>query len=463
MSLPGKRIVQQTFDDVVKENIEDLELEPAEAIADAIEQFEAQGIELNNIVTDLVITEGATSWYPVVCAMQSLQTIDIQDTQALYKLVTMLRSECDKSLAHRVLAAQRSTGFETLFNIISKLPLEAIESRRLLLEVFCSFLAGQPDLVTEEAMEAFLDSCRSDDKDICLYGVRLVRLSCIMHETNRQTFVSKGVVPLLAGVLRTHKTDEAIVREVCQTFRTLTLDDDPRVPFGKAHDHAKMIVTEAGALELLLDVALSHKSDAVLADIFATLGRLAVRNEFCQKIVDLGGLTLMLDLLTRNIKHKVIVTNIIGVFKAIAGNDNVKVAITKSDAPAIIVSAIDHHQTSEALCANSCACLATISLRNPENVKRIMECHGHTAVIQCMKLHPNSTQVQKQACMAIRNLVSRTRENNEAILGLGAEELINRAMTVPDCKDEAKAALRDLDCNVELTIRWKGERGQISQ
>ena len=89
-----------------------------------------------------------------------------------------------------------------------------------------------------------------------------------------------------------------------------------------------------------------------------------------------------------------IVTNIIGVFKAIAGNDNVKVAITKSEAPAIIVEAMDHHQSSEALCANSCACLATISLRNPHNVKRIMECHGHTAVIQCMKVHPDSSKVQ---------------------------------------------------------------------
>ena len=42
MSLPGKRIVQATFDGVVRENIEDLEMEPAEAIADAIDQFTAQ-------------------------------------------------------------------------------------------------------------------------------------------------------------------------------------------------------------------------------------------------------------------------------------------------------------------------------------------------------------------------------------------------------------------------------------
>ena len=41
-SLPGKRIVQSTFDDIVKENIEELVLEPEEAVSDAIEQFKAQ-------------------------------------------------------------------------------------------------------------------------------------------------------------------------------------------------------------------------------------------------------------------------------------------------------------------------------------------------------------------------------------------------------------------------------------
>ena len=46
----GKFISQETFDDVVTENIEDFEMEPEEALADAIEQFQAQNIDLSNIV-----------------------------------------------------------------------------------------------------------------------------------------------------------------------------------------------------------------------------------------------------------------------------------------------------------------------------------------------------------------------------------------------------------------------------
>lgn len=44
-----KRISQDTFDEVVKENMEDFDMELDEAIKDAIEQFTKQGIDLSNI------------------------------------------------------------------------------------------------------------------------------------------------------------------------------------------------------------------------------------------------------------------------------------------------------------------------------------------------------------------------------------------------------------------------------
>ena len=145
-------------------------------------------------------------------------------------------------------------------------------------------------------------------------------------------FAAKDVVKRIAEVLRDHKQHGDVVTEACVLVRTLTLDDDPRVPFSKAHDHAKMIVTEANALDLLLEIAksmlelwrqatphpyifviicitfcwLGYSDEAVLGEIFATLGRLAVRNEFCQRIADLGGLQLMLTVMKENLDNKVI-------------------------------------------------------------------------------------------------------------------------------------------------------------
>ncbi len=43
-------ISQETFDAVVKENVQDLDMTREEAVKDAKEQFEAQGVNLSNIV-----------------------------------------------------------------------------------------------------------------------------------------------------------------------------------------------------------------------------------------------------------------------------------------------------------------------------------------------------------------------------------------------------------------------------
>jgi len=59
--------------------------------------------------------------------------------------------------------------------------------------------------------------------------------------------------------------------------------------------------------------------------------------------------------------------------------------------------------------------------------------------------------------------VARNRELSGPFLEFGAEDLINKARHVEECEDEAKAALRDLECQVELKERWTGEKGSLPQ
>lgn len=47
-SVPKKKIAQSTFDDLVRECIVDLDMEPSEAVADAKKQLEAQVIKYYN-------------------------------------------------------------------------------------------------------------------------------------------------------------------------------------------------------------------------------------------------------------------------------------------------------------------------------------------------------------------------------------------------------------------------------
>lgn len=50
MKMASRRITQETFDAAVRENIEEFEMGPEEAVAEAVEQFESQGVELSNII-----------------------------------------------------------------------------------------------------------------------------------------------------------------------------------------------------------------------------------------------------------------------------------------------------------------------------------------------------------------------------------------------------------------------------
>lgn len=75
--------------------------------------------------------------------------------------------------------------------------------------------------------------------------------------------------------------------------------------------------------------------------------------------------------------------------------------------------------------------------------------------LNCTALFTQS--FQKQACLALRNLVARNPEHCEIILEAGAESLIRKAHgKMDDCEDLAKAALRDLGCDVELKELWTG-------
>jgi hypothetical protein len=65
-----KRINQETFDEVVRENIDDLDMSLEEAIKDAIEQFTKQGVDLSTV--DLSGGIGKDEYLAVVSKLKAL-------------------------------------------------------------------------------------------------------------------------------------------------------------------------------------------------------------------------------------------------------------------------------------------------------------------------------------------------------------------------------------------------------
>lgn len=103
----AKIISQETFDDVVKENIVEFEMSVQEAKDETVKQFEAQGINLANIIRDLSINE--TTGKPVLSeTIEQLKAIssgtDIGSND-VPKLFDVMANECKSSVPHRVVSS----------------------------------------------------------------------------------------------------------------------------------------------------------------------------------------------------------------------------------------------------------------------------------------------------------------------------------------------------------------------
>ncbi|XP_036090270.1 armadillo repeat-containing protein 6 isoform X2 [Rousettus aegyptiacus] len=423
--MASKHITQETFDAAVRENIEEFEMGPEEAVKEAVEQFESQGVDMSNIIkmAPKVSADGPQEpSHAILQALDNLQeSVACSHPQEISAHLARFCEQCKQNKACRFLAAQKGA-YPIL---LAAWKLAAAGDQGLLLQALNALSAlidSQPDLLDTQGLKLLVATLaqNTDVTDLICSGIRCVRHACLKHEQNRQSLVKAGVLPLLTGAITRHGHCADVVKEACWALRIMTFDDDIRVPFGHAHDHAKMIVQENRGLKVLIDAAKAFPDNpSVLSELCSTLSRLAVRNEFCQEVVDLGGLSILVALLANCSDHQV--------------------------------------------CEQSCAALCVLALRKPENSRVIVEGGGAQAALEAMKAHPQEAGVQKQACMLIRNLVSRSQAFSQPILELGAEALIAQARaTHQDCEDVAKAALRDLGCRIELRELWTGQKGNLA-
>lgn len=164
--------------------------------------------------------------------------------------------QCKQEKACRFLAAEKGA-----YSILLEAwKLAAAGDQGLLLQALSALSAltdGQPDLLDTQGLQLLVAtlSHHADSARVTCSGIRCVRHACLKHERNRQSLVKAGVLPLLTGAIARHSHCADVVREACGALRVMTFDDDIRVPFGHAHDHAKMIVQENGGLKVLIEAA----------------------------------------------------------------------------------------------------------------------------------------------------------------------------------------------------------------
>ncbi|XP_062127562.1 armadillo repeat-containing protein 6 homolog [Drosophila sulfurigaster albostrigata] len=457
----SKVISQDTFDEVVKENVIDFSMTPSEAKEETIKQFEAQGINLANIIKDLAINN--ETGRPII--NETLDKIKAhisqksEDTQQLLELITVLDLECQKSLAHRVLAGKNGAHDALITLLEQTLQVETEINTTLLckcLQAANSLSQKQPDLFDAEALSIVLKLLALQDQqlDVTCLTLQWLQKACVMHEMNRQNIISSNLLKLTKPLLR--KDNPRVVRELTAVLRFLVLDDDIRVEFGCAHEHARQIANEL--LLELVQLLPEYEDVNVLSDLLLTIGTLAVRQELCTLIDDAGGLKLIFDIMKANLNQERLNREALKLLRALAGHDAVKAHIVQQGVAPIIKELLETHQANENIVSAALACITTLTLRVQEHSAAFFETGIAEIIVETLRRHPKHKIVQRNGAWAIRNMVSRSRNQCESWLSFGVEDLLNAAMVEhPSVAQDIKAALRDLGCNVQLREEWTGK------
>ncbi|XP_058121443.1 armadillo repeat-containing protein 6 homolog [Anopheles ziemanni] len=454
----AKVISQETFDEVVKENIVEFSMSVEEAREETIKQFEAQGINLGNIIKDLNVNPetGIPLMNESVDALKLLEKSINTEHEKFGQHLDVVAEECKLGVPHRVLAAKLGA-YDLIVNVLEakeELPVDVLIQ---LVNAANAIINKQPDVFNINSLAVALKHLKSasDSKVICAV-LRWLQKACILHEMNRQMIMEDNLtIPTVKAFLA--RPEPEVVRNTCTLFRYLVLDDDIRVEFGKAHEHARQLAAES--LTEITQLLTKFKSDQdTVGDLMLTIASLTVRNEFCQTVEEAGGLKFILDAMVEYPDSVKIIREACKLLKALAGNDTVKLHIVQCGAAPLLESALNRHKDNEPFARHALACISTLALREPSNSSTLFETGISETIIQTMKIHSGSKIIQRNGSWAVRNMVSRSRDQCDTFIAQGAEDVLNQALKDhPSIAHDVKSALRDLGCKVHLNEEWKAQ------
>ena len=161
----------------------------------------------------------------------------------------------------------------------------------------------------------------------------------------------------------------------------------------------------------------------------------------------------VLEGLERSAEEEDLAGAVLGLVRNLCQNDLIKKDLCRS--VSLLLRVARQHNLQEVQ-ENTLGALAAMALRCAENAGRILQEGGLEVVLTAMRRF-GAGPVQRQGCLAVRNVVSKCPAAREVLLDLGAEEVLRVAGQTHGCVDEAYAALRDLGCRAQtLTLEEDG-------
>ncbi|CAM6010840.1 unnamed protein product [Sphagnum balticum] len=468
------QISQEAFNAVVKENVEEFDMELAEALEDAIKTFQMQGADLSGL--NSLLHNKHLSFFLFFLSTHAFcichAVVRFADDQGLCgppyeKIIAaqrLLLATCLGSEPGDTLVAVKNGGIEASISAYQALKGVGDQWAIISLETLCSLLTddnGRERFGSANGPQIVLEALATDDVKtfISHLGAAVLAAAATKNERLKEMFMDLGADCLLVDYLKRHRfqrdlnsrttsysaPDAAALQAGCDAIYSLVTADDMRPAASKAYGNA-MKIAKAGAVDAILAVLPNiPKSTPILSTLCLTLKSLAVNDEICKAVAEQGGLDTVLQFLDQAIQtgNKVVAKSACALLSQLAGSDANKDAIVSSGGLNQIIALMSAFQEEPAVLQE--VTIATLTLRSPQNASKAVQAGAVDIAAEMMEKHPGSAAMQRQACQMLRNLSVRNLENRPIILEKGLEPLIRKAKASHEsCKDVASAALRDL-------------------
>ncbi|XP_047078151.1 armadillo repeat-containing protein 6 [Lolium rigidum] len=450
-------ISQEAFDDMVRENVEDLGMDPDEALADAVEALTLQGADLAGIIKRVPGEAAAEEANPVMRVLDELKASATasasgrpgEDLDSLVSSLDELRGLCSGEEAENAAVAARNGGVEALLALCAS---AGVTQERLLasgLKALSSlirdvggtekFRQSQGPKIVMGILKGALGST-----DILDGGFSVVAAASAGNEVVKDAFMDLKVDELILQVMRDKSNSK--VQSLYDAIRVLLTPDDNRVVASQVFGYSRKFA-EIGIAEVLVIALREQVAPSSLPSACAALKAIAVNEEICRSISENGGIDVLLQCIDEAgvQKNKVIAKSCCSLLSKLAGSDANKASIIQQGGFDKFLKLTSRFSEDPSVIQEVMSLVQALTLRSPEHAALAISLGYGTLAIQTMQKFPSSALTQKQACLMIRNLVVRNPENRTILLKEGVEKLIRKAKAIHgSCKSAATDALRDL-------------------
>ena len=471
-------------------------LQTEEAVTSAVAEFQAQGVDLSNIIT--TASGGDLNEHPLAATMKELETaLDAADAHEAQAPLQSLCSAIETSIASSPEDA-RQMGAVLLSLAAPQLTLRSLtiaaqpprnlqtettaaKALKAMLSISADMRAAFRENDGAATLAASISSNDDDDDDssyahldaeVAAAVLYAAAVSGVKDEAGKGAAMEAELGNTALRLLRdapSLRASRDVVLGACALLNSLTTADDESLPSSRAFANARQLAKEGAAAILVSTLQQYSDTRDVVYTLCGALRQISANDEICQEAAAAGAVPLCLSLIDNAIAAADIplCRAALNVLRQLASSDAVKSEIYEKNGLESIKNSLSlaaaTQQPSAAVAEQALGLLTNITLRNPEIAASAAAPGGCVQeALRAMRAVLDADDDEKkggggggaerrgsalrQGCMALRNIAGRCVEEREGMLRAGAEVVVRAAQAAypEQCQDVGLAALRDL-------------------